>query len=165
MTKGFRSKAKNVIGQFYNGLKSLTGLIILLMVYSFTGAVIFVHVETPYQDKLLLAKEPKHKDMVQLLLNLTVSLNSSEFENLRDEFVTLINKFDAENFEKNHGKRWDFWKALFFCGTIYTAIGMYYFHNVMTPVKRSKYHYETLKLVSIHRPLVMAQEVYVKRHI
>ncbi|XP_071170980.1 uncharacterized protein [Mytilus edulis] len=123
MTKGFRSNAKNIIGQVYNGFKSLTGLIILLMVYSFTGAVIFVYVETPYQDELLLAQEPKHKNMVQLLLNLTVSLNSPEFENLRDDIVTLMNKFDADNFEKIHGKRWDFWKALFFCGTIYTAIG------------------------------------------
>lgn len=130
MTKGFRSNAKNIIGQFYNGFKSLTGLIILLMVYSFTGAVIFVYVETPYQDELLLAQESKHKNMVQLFLNLTVSLNSSEFENLRDEIVTLMNKFDADNFEKIHGKRWDFWKALFFCRTIYTAIGKYYFHNI-----------------------------------
>lgn len=124
MAEGFCSKVTAILRKLYKGLKSLTGLIILLVLYNIIGAVIFVELEAPSEKKMVIKENPEHKELILLLTNVTVTLSNSEFEILRNKTFDLIHQYGFENMEGKSESTWDFWKALFFCATIYTTIGM-----------------------------------------
>lgn len=129
MAEGFCFDMKSILGKLFKAVKSLTGLIIILVLYNIIGAVIFVHLEAPYEreeaEESRRELQSKHKNLIRVLTNITYSLNSTEFETLRNDTEVLISEYKAENNKTHTETSWDFWKAMFYCGTIYTTIGMY----------------------------------------
>jgi hypothetical protein len=123
------AKVKNGFDHVYQRLKSLTGSIIVLVLYNIIGAVIFVQLEAPYErEEVTVAKitfDSQHADLIRFLNRVTTTLNNTEYEALKNDTESFISQYKADINQTDHTIVWTFWKALFFCGTIYTTIGMY----------------------------------------
>lgn len=113
----------------YKTLSTLPGLIILLLLYNVFGVLVFHHIEQPYgyrEDLEHVELDPKHDALIRYLTNINDTLTSPEFDSLRKETEALIKLFgDVTSSEQHDDQSWDYWKALFFCVTILTTVGMY----------------------------------------
>jgi hypothetical protein len=82
-----RNRVKNGFDHVYQRLKSLTGSIIVLVLYNIIGAVIFVQLEAPYErEEVTVAKitfDSQHADLIRFLNRVTTTLNNTEYEALK----------------------------------------------------------------------------------
>lgn len=113
----------------YRALCTLPGLMILLILYNVFGVLVFNHIEQPYdyrEDLQHVVLNTKHDAFIRYLTNINDTLTSPEFDSLRNETEALIKLFgDDTSPEQHDDQSWDYWKALFFCVTILTTVGMY----------------------------------------
>lgn len=144
MEGGFCSKLKSVLRQLYSALKSLTGLIIILILYNIIGAIIFVKLEAPYEQEQKSKFDKGGNDLLNLLSNVSAVLDWSDVEELKNRTQAMIAHLNSTSeVEEN---MWDFWRAMFFCGTIHTTIGMFsiYYSYIII------YHYISNVIVFSH---------------
>lgn len=123
MAEGTCDKVKSIFGTVYKALKSLTSLTIILVLYNIIGALLFVYIEAPFENEEIAAMKSDHEHWIRVLSNITSALKGPEYDILRNETESFLARYEMESRKLDQRKSWDFWKALFFCGTIYTTIG------------------------------------------
>jgi len=109
----------------YSVVKSDVGLIIILLTYSFLGAVVLHHAEYDREQEQL-RQLAQHKrrcvdDIVRASSqHVTENWNLSLIvEKLVDEYVE-----HKEHLRPlSNAPEWSYWGALFFCGTVFTTVG------------------------------------------
>lgn len=129
MEGGFCSKLRKVTIQLYNALKSLTGLIIILALYNIIGAIIFVRLEAQHEQDHASQSDNGQHELIGLLSNLSAILKGPDVEDLKKRTLTEIERLN--NTIEGKERIWDFWKAMFFCGTIHTTIGMHFIPSLI----------------------------------
>lgn len=110
-------------------------LFLVVFLYTVLGAVLFVAIESPVEEKLHEDIRKNRyvllKELMKLLKDPVLASNPKFWEgqgvnellaNYEPEVIAYYQKYGAPNSES---KRWGFWNAVFFCGTIYTTIGEY----------------------------------------
>ncbi|KAL5022084.1 hypothetical protein ScPMuIL_001239 [Solemya velum] len=115
----------------YRVLKSLIGLVFLLVIYTVVGAFIFEAIESPNEAHYKSNVMATRRDMVSKLLNASQLLKHKDTISWGNDTEKLLLNYEKQILKayKNgintpsDEQVWTFWGALFFCGTTYTTIG------------------------------------------
>ncbi|KAL3864352.1 hypothetical protein ACJMK2_006043 [Sinanodonta woodiana] len=105
-------------------------LILLLVGYSFLGAVIFMYIEGPHEQRYKQNITETREELIELFFNLSTSIGTSS-DDLRLRTRDLLLQYEADIMtaykqgvtSPSDKTVWNFWNSLIFCGTIYTTIG------------------------------------------
>ena len=133
------SRMTSVAGHLYSVVKSDVGLMIILLAYSFIGAVILHHAEHDRHQQLYqqLAQHKNH--CVDAIVNAssTQSPRRPDDDDWKDRLTATVHQLvDVYVERKEHlrplsrAPEWTYWGALFFCGTVYTTVGQCTSHVV-----------------------------------
>jgi len=126
-------RVTSVAGRAYSLVKSDVGLIIILLAYSFLGAVILHHAE--YERGQQLKRElNEHKiRCIAGIVNASLAFHSRlpdgrrQDDNLSEIVESLVDVYvhHKEHLRPNSkAPEWTYWGALFFCGTVFTTVGL-----------------------------------------
>lgn len=134
-------RVKTALIKLYHVCKSLGGLIFLLVIYNVLGALLFQSIES---KKELEVKEDMNKTRQEFLTRFyeetrnywvnPKNYNQTWIDNTLEIMKAYEGEVRALGTVAGPETVWTFWSALFFCGTIYTTIGMYnisYLHLTM----------------------------------
>ncbi|RZC18406.1 uncharacterized protein BDFB_001752 [Asbolus verrucosus] len=110
-------------------------LTLVLVIYTIGGALLFEYIEAPEEPpvQLIDIRIPRY-NLITDLRNLSLMMpnqdSDEEWENqaiqsLQDYEEVYTSWYTKDKLLKKNleGKRWTFWNAIVFCGTIYTTIG------------------------------------------
>lgn len=133
---GIRTSHKllhKTISTLYSIIKSWFGLLILLIIYSVIGAIIFMKIEGPPEKKRRANLIRERLRVGDLLWNLTQNYvgDPQSYDNWTQYVQEELPRYEdyiytayRHSFSSKH-EVWDFYGALLYCGTIYTTIGTY----------------------------------------
>lgn len=134
----------SIAGRTYSLVKSDIGLVIILMAYSFFGAVVLHHAEYDQEQQLMQQLALHKRRCVDNIVDASVSESSQHLgiyvydDDWRRNLSLVVEALVDEYVEhKEHlrpltnGPEWTYWGALFFCGTVFTTVGQ--FNTVYTP--------------------------------
>ena len=128
----------SVAGRVYSVIKSDVGLMIILLAYSFLGAVLLHHAEHDRHQQLYRQlDEHKNRCVADIIDASTTAaaaaLSATDDVDGGDWYVNLTATVgalvDVYVEHKEHVRplskapEWTYWGALFFCGTVYTTVG------------------------------------------
>lgn len=131
---GIRTSHKllhKTISTLYSIIKSWFGLLILLIIYSVIGAIIFMKIEGPPEKKRRANLIRERLRVGDLLWNLTQNYvgDPQSYDNWTQYVQEELPRYEdyiytayRHSFSSKH-EVWDFYGALLYCGTIYTTIG------------------------------------------
>ena len=125
------SLCKTIVLTVYRICTSHIGLVLILLLYSFTGAAIFQAVEG--KQKGLSDNEKLNQFRSEAISEIMRELNVTEDSHAEDDLLKVFETYEknlaAESLLSVHlpaEEVWDFWGSMFFCATAYTTIGMYF---------------------------------------
>ena len=116
----------------YKCVSSHAGLALILLLYSFGGAVVFQAIEGPHEFDNVLNVTHQREEVVRRMWNRSVLLSrwdEADFWRVAESELeayetTLHTAFTQGRYKTNTSQQlWGFWGSLFFCTTIYTTIG------------------------------------------
>ena len=125
------AEEKTVVGRVtrfahvvYSIVKSDVGLVTILLVYTFLGAVVLHYAE--YERELL-----SHRQLAGHKRRCVASIvNSSRTTVDHDELSAVVETLIDEYVEQKEKLRpmsntpeWTYWGAIFYCGTVYSTVG------------------------------------------
>jgi len=126
----------SIAGRTYSLVKSDLGLIIILLTYSFLGAVILHHAEYNEERRTLQKLDQHKRRCVSDIVNASTAAFSRHtrtyvdfgdwYQNLSQTVEALVDSYvDVKEHLRPNSKapKWTLWGALFFCGTVYTTVG------------------------------------------
>lgn len=123
--KSILGRIKRFFKSAYKIIKSLFGLIFLLIIYTLLGAAIFMITEGTEEDGQKEGIYRKREDVIAILLNLSNKLvDTEEFKNKsRNVLIDYEDTVRNTDYSSTGQQVWSFWGSMLFCGTIYTTIG------------------------------------------
>lgn len=126
----------SIAGRAYSLVKSDLGLIIIILTYSFLGAVILHHAEYDEERKTLRKLAQHRHGCVSGIVNASAAAFSRHtrtyisdgdwYRNLSRAVGAFVDEYvDHKEHLRPNSKapEWTYWGALFFCGTVYTTVG------------------------------------------
>ncbi|KAJ8317252.1 hypothetical protein KUTeg_005156 [Tegillarca granosa] len=123
--KSVLGRIKRFFKSAYKIIKSLVGLIFLLIVYTLLGAAIFMITEGTEEDGQKEGINNMRENVITILLNLSNEFGDSEdFKNKsRKILIEYEDTVRNTDYSSTGQQVWSFWGSMLFCGTIYTTIG------------------------------------------
>lgn len=129
--KSIKTEIKLFFKAVYRVSKSLLGLVLMLVVYTVVGALIFVAIEAPNEAHYKSNVMEIRRNMVSKLLNSSQHLKHQDTLAWGNDTEQLLLNYEKQIMEAYKNgintpsdmQVWNFWGALFFCGTTYTTIG------------------------------------------
>ena len=131
-------RVTSVAGRVYSLVKSDVGLMIILLAYSFLGAVVLHHAEHDSERQLLRELDLHKNHCVAGIVNASAAAfsrhNATSYvdDDWYDNLTTTVESLlDVYVERKEHlrpiskAPEWTYWGALFFCGTVYTTVGQF----------------------------------------
>ena len=133
------NRCLNYIKVFLTHLFSTTGLCLLVVAYSFLGAVIFKYLETKYEVIQRNNVQKERNDCAQEIVNYTLYLNVFYPNRLNEEILEKLKRFEDKIIkavkEDGYGgetmEQWTFSGALLYSVTVITTIGKYYNYCIL----------------------------------
>jgi len=130
----------SIAGRTYSLVKSELGLVIILLTYSFLGAVVLHHAEYDNERQLLRQLDREKRLCVSGIVNASTAAFSQQtgkyikvadwYQNLSETVETLVSAYVHHKEQLrplSKAPEWTYWGALFFCGTVFTTVGPYTF--------------------------------------
>ncbi|XP_025093566.1 TWiK family of potassium channels protein 18-like isoform X2 [Pomacea canaliculata] len=122
-------KLKSCCTRLVSLVRSIGGLIVLLLAYTFIGAWIMMELESPTEKQHIAEVVSNRGDTVELVKNITWNLhagviNDSQWE---DQVKHALHSFEEAVFKSGvtstTSHKWTFFGSVLFCVTTYTTIG------------------------------------------
>lgn len=129
-------KTKRFIRTIYKGARSLVGLIILLLVYAFVGAAIFLLIESRHEQKYKSNITSVRENATGELLKISARINNITQWKLETEALLISYESSIREAINNNVNTdstvevWTMWSSMFFVFTVFTSIG----YGNITPV-------------------------------
>jgi len=127
----------SIASRTYSLVKSDVGLVIILLAYSFLGAVVLHHAEYEPERRMLQQLVERKRRCVSGIVNASAAAFSRRtathvdddedwYRNLSVAVEALVDDY-VDHKERirpsSKAPEWTYWGALFFCGTVYTTVG------------------------------------------
>ena len=130
-SNGWFDKIKRIAQKVYKVSSSLVGLIVLLIVYSFLGAWIFMAIENRHELVFKQNVTAARTVIIGQLLVTSADHSSVSTIEMKEKLNTLLVGYEADIMagykagvtSSSTVELWGFWSSLFFCGTVFTTIG------------------------------------------
>lgn len=129
-------KTKRVFRTVYKGARSLVGLIILMLVYAFLGALIFMLIEKRHEQKYKSNITSVRDNMIGELLQKSSQVNDVDQWKFETKALLITYESSVREAIMNDVKTdstvevWTMWSSMFFVFTVFTTIG----YGNITPV-------------------------------
>jgi len=137
--KAVVGRMTSIAARTYSLIKSDLGLVIILLTYSFLGAVVLHHAEYDQEQHQLQQLAQHKRRCVDGIVSASVAASTSQhgrahsaddnrYRNLSLTVERFVDEFvhHKENLRPlANAPEWTYWGALFFCGTVFTTVGQF----------------------------------------